>query len=425
MRILLIGGGGREHALAWRLAQCPSVSGIVCPGGNPGIARHARVDVAPGRAPEDWAGLAREERIDLVVVGPEAPLADGVADAVRARGIACFGPGAAGAALEASKAFTKKLLLEHGIPTARGEWFTDPAKALDFADSLGLPVVIKADGLAAGKGVTVATNREEARRAIEECLVHDRFGAAGSTVLVEECLSGPEVSLIALVDGERVRPLLPAEDYKRALDGDLGPNTGGMGACAPTPVMDEEAHAFAFGEILVPTVNALRARGIEYRGALFAGLMMTADGPKVLEYNCRFGDPETQVLMPLIEGDFAAALLDCAEGRDPGPIGFTPDHALTIVLASGGYPGEFRRGLPIRGLEDCAGDAGQVAFQSGTLRAPDGQVVTAGGRVACATAWGPTLAVARQRAENLCARIDFEGISRRRDIGSRALRHGG
>lgn len=425
MRILLVGGGGREHALAWRLSQCASVQGIVCPGGNPGIARHARVDLPPARTPEDWAGLAREERIDLVVVGPEAPLADGIGDALRARGIPCFGPGADGAALEASKAFTKKLLLDHNIPTARGDWFTDAARACDFADSLGTPVVVKADGLAAGKGVTVAATREEAHRAVRECLVDARFGTAGSTVLVEECLTGPEVSLIALVDGERVHPLPPAEDYKRAFDRDEGPNTGGMGACAPTPVMDHETYAWVFGEILRPTVDALRAKGIDYRGALFAGLMLTPEGPKVLEYNCRFGDPETQVLMPLIEGDFAAALLACAEGRDSGPIGFSPEHALTIVLASGGYPGEFRRGVPIVGLESGNHGPGCMVFHSGTARGADGQLVTAGGRVACATAWAPTLGAAKERAENLCARLEFEGISRRRDIGSRALSHGG
>lgn len=436
--MLLIGTGGREHALAWRLAQSPSVSRIICPNGNPGIARHADTPHASLRYPEEWAAFARAEGCDLAVVGPEGPLCDGVADAMAARGIPVFGPVAAGAKLEGSKAFCREVLEACGVPMARGAAFTDAGEARAFARGLGLPVVIKADGLAAGKGVTVAATWEEAEAAIDENLRDLRFGEASSVIVIEECLRGREVSLIALTDGECVYPLLPAEDYKRLGDGDVGPNTGGMGCAAPTPVMNEETLAWCYGEILVPVIEELRRRGIVYRGALYAGIMLTEDGPRVLEFNARFGDPETQVLMPLIEGDLGEIFLACATGKlapmtassahragEPGRIGFRPDAAVTVVLASEGYPANPKTGRPISGLELFDAESDVMVFHAGTTRAGDGGITTAGGRVLCATAWAPTILAAKARAEYVCGRLYFSGMNWRRDIGSRALHREG
>jgi len=438
MKVLLIGNGGREHALAWRLARSASVTRILCPNGNPGISLHAETPRVSLQLPEEWAAYARADGCDLAVVGPEGPLADGVADAMAARGIPVFGPVAAGARLEGSKAFCREVLEACGVAMARGAAFTDADEAKNFARSLGLPVVVKADGLASGKGVTVATSWKEAERAIEENLRDLRFGEASSVIVIEECLRGREVSLIALTDGECVYPLIPAEDYKRLGDGDVGPNTGGMGCAAPTPVMDEETLAWCYGEILVPVVAELRKRGIVYRGALYAGIMLTEDGPRVLEFNCRFGDPETQVLMPLIEGDLGEIFMACATGKlasmtssaprregGPGRIGFRPDAAVTVVLASEGYPAKPITGRRIFGLSEFGNEADVMVFHAGTSRGDDGEVITSGGRVLCATAWAPTILAAKTRAEYVCSRIKFSGMNWRRDIGSRALQSEG
>lgn len=434
MKILLVGNGGREHALAWRLSQSASVAGILCPGGNPGIARHAEVAIPAPKGPDAWAELALRERIDLVVVGPEAPLAEGLADACARRGVRVFGPTQAGARLEASKAFSKEVMLAAGIPTASSETFTELAPALDYARHLrgadGRTVVIKADGLAAGKGVVIATTLEEIESTLRSFLVDGRFGDASRRVVIEEFLDGEEVSVLALTDGESVWPLAPAQDHKRIFDGDRGPNTGGMGAYAPAPVASEEVMAAAYGDVLVSAVRELARRGIVYRGVLYAGLMLTRDGIKVLEFNCRFGDPETQVLMPLFEGDLGETLLACAEGRlgklmlpgasSTGAPGVRPLHAACVVVASAGYPGDIETGRVINGLD---GDFGHdcVVFHAGTRRDEQGRVVTAGGRVLGITAWGLSLQSCLARAYQIASLVSFEGAQLRRDIGARAL----
>ncbi len=436
MKVLVVGNGGREHALAWRLAASPSVTEVVCPGGNPGIEQVARCPSLEGNTHAHWLDLARTERVDLVVVGPEAPLAEGLGDDFRNVGFTVFGPGRDGAMIESSKAFAKDVMRAAGVPTAKAKSFTDPEQAKDYAHSLGLPVVIKADGLAAGKGVTIATSREEAEKAIDENLSEKRFGASSERILVEECMVGPEASVFGLCDGKTVYPLVPAQDHKRAYDGDKGPNTGGMGAYAPVPVMTEELFTAAFSEILRPTLEEMAARGIEYRGVLYAGLMLTEEGPKVVEFNCRFGDPEAQVILPLLEGDLGEILLACAEGRlepmtmaasptearsAPTGIATAPGHCVTVVLASGGYPGSYPKGLPITGLEEAANMENAMVFHAGTARGDSGEVVTAGGRVLSCTAWDRTLARAVEKAYALADRVDFEGKMFRRDIAARAL----
>ncbi|MCC5877448.1 MAG: phosphoribosylamine--glycine ligase, partial [Candidatus Sumerlaeia bacterium] len=360
------------------------------------------------------------------------PLAAGLADDLLGAGFPVFGPPKAGAMIEASKRFSKKVMAEAGIPTAAAESFTDAAKAKDFARSLGLPVVIKADGLAAGKGVTVAMTWEEAARAIDENLLDKRFGDSSAEVLVEEFMEGEEASIFGLCDGESVYPLVPAQDHKRVFDGDAGPNTGGMGAYAPAPVVSEEVFAAAFSQVFRPLVQWFKDNGIVYRGVIYAGLMLTADGLRVVEFNCRFGDPETQAVLPLLDGDFGEILLACAEGRlapmtmAAGPEGqpgilTRPDHAITVVLASGGYPGEFVKGHPISGLETAIQSDQEVVFHAGTAFDDGGRVVTNGGRVLSCTAWDTTLAKARDRAYDLAGRIDFKGRHFRRDIAWRAL----
>jgi phosphoribosylamine--glycine ligase len=426
MKILLVGNGGREHALAWRLHRSPSVSRIICPNGNPGIERFAECPAAALKGPAQWAEYARKAGADLVVVGPEAPLADGVGDAVRKAGIPVFGPDAEGAKIESSKAWSKEVMRAAGVPTAAFDSFDDAARAKDFARSLGLPVVIKADGLAAGKGVTVATTWEEAEQAIDENLLGRRFGDSSGRVLIEEFMTGDEASIFGLCDGTTVYPLVAAQDHKRALDGDRGPNTGGMGAYAPAPMVLEEVFTAAYGEVLVPTLQELRRRGIDYRGVLYAGLMLTDEGPKVVEFNCRFGDPETQVVLPLVEGDFGEILMACAEGRlapltQQGAITTSPAHAATVVLASGGYPGDYKTGLPISGLEQWDEEENAVVFHAGTKRDAEGRIVTAGGRVLACTAWDNSLARAVERAYKMAGSIDFEQKHYRRDIAHRAL----
>jgi phosphoribosylamine--glycine ligase len=420
MRVLVVGGGGREHALAWKLRQSPSVDDVLVAPGNAGIASLARrVPVAVDDV-DRIVDLAEREDADLTVVGPEAPLVAGLADALVGRGRRVFGPSAAAARLEGSKAFAKDLMRRHGIPTARSGTFTDVAEASAFVDELGGRAVVKADGLAAGKGVTVASDRASAIAALEAALARGAFGAAGSTVVVEEVLEGPEVSAFALLDGERVLRLGLAQDFKRIGDGDTGPNTGGMGAYAGLPWIAPDLEARIWSETVEATAGALAAEGIAYRGCLFAGLMLTADGPKVLEFNCRFGDPETEALLPRLALDLAETLAACADGRlEDRPRPDTGEVAVTVVLASGGYPGTYATGVPIDGLEAAAEVDGVTVFHAGTEDA-DGRVVTAGGRVLAVSALGASLREARARAYEACGRIAFDGMTYRRDIAERA-----
>ena len=416
MRVLVVGSGAREHALAWGLARSPSVREVACAPGNPGTAalgpRHAvRADDVAG-----LADLAARERPDLVVIGPEAPLVAGLADRLREHGIAAFGPGAAAARLEGSKAFAKTLMARAGVPTAPFRVAAGVDEALAAARELGLPVVLKADGLAAGKGVRICHDLEEARVFAWETLVEGRFGAAGRRLVVEAFLAGEEVSVFALTDGERAFPLLPARDYKRLGTGDAGPNTGGMGAFAPAPLAPEQLR-----EILAlavhPVLDTLRREGTPYSGLLYCGVMRTAAGPQVLEYNCRFGDPETQVVVPLLDGDLGALLLGAARGRLGPPPAWLPQACVGVVLAAAGYPDAPRGGDPVEGLAEAAAVPGVQIFHAGTTAAPGG-VASAGGRVLTVTAVAGDREAAREAAYRALARVRLAGGQWREDIGA-------
>jgi len=420
MRILVVGGGGREHAMVWRLAQNPTVDRLFAAPGNAGIGREAtRLPVKADDVRGIVAAVEREG-IDLTVVGPEGPLVGGLADELEARGHPVFGPTKDAARIEGSKAWAKELCDRHAIPSGRSRSFTKMQPAIDFVDELGGgPVVIKADGLAAGKGVTVAADRAAAVVALEASLVDHVFGDAGTRVLVEEFLEGPEVSAFALTDGRDVLPLALAQDFKRVGDDDAGPNTGGMGAYSPLPWLDDEAETRIW-ELVSATARALRVDRIEYSGLLYAGLMLAAEGPKVLEYNCRFGDPETEAVLPRLQSDLAAVLAACAADRlDDVKVGLSQDAAVTVVLASGGYPGPYETGRPITGLEAAATVPGAVVFHAGTTER-DGRVFTAGGRVLAVTGWGRTVAEARARAYEAASAISFDGMTLRDDIAAEA-----
>lgn len=420
MKVLVIGGGGREHALCWKLKRSPSVSAVVCAPGNAGIASDARC--VPVRA-EDIDGLlalARRERPDLVVVGPEAPLVAGLADRLRALGLAVFGPSKAAAELEGSKAFAKQLMAEAGVPTARFAVHSDLAAAEKTIRAWGAPIVVKASGLAAGKGVIVAEDVTTAIRAARDMLAGAAFGAAGKEVVVEELLTGEEASLLFLVAGDDVVPLASSQDHKRLLDGDRGPNTGGMGAYSPAPCVTPEIAETVLADIVRPTIAALKARGIDFIGTLYAGIMLTAAGPKVLEFNVRFGDPECQPLMCRLQSDLGELLLAAAEGRLAGHrLKWDARAALTVVVASKGYPGAYEKGQRIRGLEAVEA-AGAVVFHAGTA-VRDGQIVNAGGRVLGVTALGETVQAAQQQAYRALTHLDWPGGFYRRDIGWRAV----
>jgi len=420
VRVLVVGGGGREHALVWRLVRDPAVAEVVAAPGNPGIAELATcAPVAADDVPA-LVNLVDERRPDLVVVGPEVPLVAGLADRLRERGVPVFGPSAAAARLEGSKAFAKDLLQRSGIPTARSGSFDDVEKASAFVDELGGRAVVKADGLAAGKGVVVAADREEAIAAIHACLLERSFGDAGSIVVVEELLEGPEVSAFALADGERVVPLILSRDHKRIGDGDTGPNTGGMGAFAPVASVGAAVEE-AIWPMLERTVLAMAEAGAPYQGVLYAGLMLTADGPKVLEFNCRFGDPEAQVLLPLLRTEPSELFLAAATGGlGEEPVAWRSGAAVTVVVASDGYPGTVRPGVPIRGSGGAGTVEGVTVFHAGTARDADGQLVTAGGRVFAVTGEGATVAEARERAYHGLAQIDFDGMTFRTDIAAHA-----
>lgn len=424
MNILIVGGGGREHALAWKIAQSPLCDQLFCAPGNAGITSVAScvtIDTAaPFGALIDWC---EQNKIDLVVVGPEDPLAAGMVDALLAAGIKAFGPKAAGAKLEASKQFAKEIMQAAGVPTGSSESFTDSSSALKHLETLSAPYVIKADGLAAGKGVTVAETLEEAQAAVSEALDKRAFGDSGASILIEEFLDGTEASLLAFTDGTTVLPMDSAQDHKAVFDGDKGPNTGGMGALSPAPVLTAELRERAIREILEPTVAELARRGIDYRGVLYAGLMITAKGPEVIEFNCRFGDPEIQALVPRMEQDIVPIMLACVEGTlADRALDWKPDSCVCLVAASGGYPGSYEKGKPIRGLEDATAGEGDsvVVFHAGTKLDDAGNVVTAGGRVLGVTAFGANLDAARAKAYEAMKKIHFEGIHYRTDIGFRA-----
>lgn len=419
--ILLLGSGGREHALAKKLAESPRCGTLYIAPGNGGTLQEG-VNVALAEDdPEAVAAFAREEGIGLVVIGPEAPLVAGVADAVRAAGIACFGPGAEGAQMEGSKRFSKELMERAGIPTAAYGSFTDEEAALAYVREQGAPLVVKADGLAAGKGVVVATEQEQAEEAVRECFA-GAFGDAGSTVVIEECLTGPECSLLAFTDGKTVRPMATAQDHKRALEGDRGPNTGGMGVYSPVPIVTDEELA-VMKQVMVDTVAELAAEGIDYRGCLYGGFMLTPEGPKVLEFNARFGDPETQVILPRLKNDLVDVMLACAEQRlDDVELSWRDEWAVAVVLTSAGYPGSYEKGKVITGVEDADALDGVTVYHAGTAVTDTGELVTSGGRVLAVTALGDTFEAARDLAYAACEKIDFEGKTLRHDIGLKALR---
>jgi phosphoribosylamine--glycine ligase len=424
MRILVVGGGGREHAIVWRLAQNPTVDRLFAAPGNPGIAADATcVPVDP----DDVRGiveLVERESIDLTVVGPETPLVKGLVDELDAEGHRAFGPTRDAARIEGSKAWAKDLCHRYGIPAGRSRSFTDLDQAVSYLDELEPPYVIKADGLAAGKGVVIADDRSGAIAALRACLVERAFGEAGAIVLVEEHLTGREVSAFGLTDGRDVVPLVLAQDFKRAGDGDTGPNTGGMGAYSPVPWVDEGVERRIWDDVLVGTVRAMESEGVRYAGVLYAGLMVTEDGPKVLEFNCRFGDPETQAIAPRLRSDLGEMLLASVEGN----IGnykalWASDVCVPVVLASGGYPGPYETGFVIDGLDVAGTIEGVFIFHAGTAERR-GRVVTAGGRVHAVSALGATAQEAGERAYEACSRISFRGMHFRRDIAAQVTEAG-
>ena len=421
MKLMVIGGGGREHAIIKKLKENPAVEEIYCLPGNGGIAADA-VCVPEIGAKDIPAQVefAKVHRIDYAVVAPDDPLALGAVDALTEAGIPCFGPDKKAAIIEASKAFSKDLMKKYGIPTAKYELFTDADAACAYIDSQGAPIVVKADGLALGKGVIVAQTVEEAKAAVRSMIEDKAFGQSGARVVIEEFMEGTEVSVLSFTDGETVVPMVSSMDHKCALDGDKGPNTGGMGAFAPSPLYTEEIAERTEREILLPTLRAMNAEGFTFKGVLYVGLMLTAEGPKVVEYNARFGDPETQAVLPLLESDLFAIMRAVREQRlAETEIRWRGGAAACIVLASGGYPGKYESGKAITGLADAEA-AGATVYHAGT-RLTDAGYVTAGGRVLGVTALGDTLAEAIRRAYAAAEKIHFEGAHMRRDIGSRDM----
>jgi phosphoribosylamine--glycine ligase len=428
MKVLVIGGGGREHALAWKLAQSPKVQAVYVAPGNGGTALDRRLENVPVTdipALRAWAG---KMKIALTVVGPEGPLAAGVVDEFRAHGLRVFGPTQAAAQLESSKAFSKAFMKRHHIPTAEYETFSDPAAAHAYVDRKGAPIVVKADGLAAGKGVVVAMSAQEAHEAIDFMLLDDKLGVThnegGARVVIEEFLQGEEASFIVLCDGKNVTALATSQDHKRLLDGDHGPNTGGMGAYSPAPVVTPEVHARAMREIILPTIKGMEQDGIPYTGFLYAGLMIGPQGAvKTLEFNCRLGDPETQPIMMRLKSDLFDVMMAATSGSlDQIELQWDRRPALGVVMAAGGYPLSPRKGDRISGLPPASEDA--VVFHAGTAQA-EGGIVTAGGRVLCVTALAETVKAAQHRAYEIAQGIQFEGAQYRRDIGHRALQDSG
>jgi len=419
VKVLVVGGGGREHALCWKLKRSASVTEVLCAPGNPGIARDARCVAVGAEDVDGLVKLAQTEKPDLVVVGPEAPLVKGLADRLRADGFPVYGPGQAAAQLEGSKSFSKQLMDEAGVPTARFETHTDPDAAEALIRRWGAPIVVKASGLAAGKGVIVALDVEEAVAAARDMLSGNSFGDAGSQVVIEEFLEGEEASCLFLVSGDTILPLASSQDHKALLDGDQGPNTGGMGAYSPAPCVTPEVADEVLEKVARPTIAALKARGIEFIGTLYAGVMLTKDGAKTLEFNVRFGDPECQPLMSRLESDLGQVLLAAAEKRLEGvELEWSDDIALCVVVASEGYPGSFEKGQPIDGL-DAVEAAGTTVFHAGTAE-KDGRIVNTGGRVLGVTALAPTVRDAQKVVYAALEKLDWPGGFYRRDIGYRA-----
>ena len=417
MNILVIGSGGREHALYWKLSESPQTEQIYAIPGNPGMGASAAI------ALDDHAAILRfvkEHKIGLVVVGPEVPLMNGLVDELEAAGIRAFGPRANAAEIEGSKSFAKDLMKKYGIPTARYEVFTAAEPARAYIRQEGAPIVVKADGLAAGKGVIVAMTEQEALDAVDAIMEDHSFGDAGARVVIEEFMEGEEASLLAFTDGTTIRPMISAQDHKRAYDGDRGPNTGGMGTYAPAPVMTPEMTERAVEEILKPTIAAMAKEGRTYRGCLYLGLMVTADGPKVVEFNARFGDPETQVVLPLLDSDLVAIMCACADGTLADvPIRWKDGAAVCVVLASGGYPGHYEKGQEIHGLADAEA-MGALVFHAGTAM-KDGKLVTNGGRVLGVVGRGADISSAVDAAYAAAAKISFKDAYYRKDIAHRAL----
>ncbi len=415
MKVLVVGSGGREHAICWKLAQSPKVTELYCAPGNGGIAQAAKCVDVKATDVEGMVRWAKDNAMDFVVVAPDDPLAMGMVDALEAAGIPAFGPRKNAAIVEASKAFSKELMKKYRIPTARYETFTELDAALSYIDRQGAPIVVKADGLALGKGVTVAATEDEAKLAAAEMMGGRKFGDAGSTLVIEECMTGPEVTVLAFVDGEHVSPMPASQDHKRAYTGNKGPNTGGMGAISPPPQYTPEIAKRCMEEIFLPTVAALKAEGRPFKGVLYFGLMLTPDGPKVVEYNARFGDPECQAVLSLLDSDLLDIMLACREGTlDRLDIRWKNEAACCLVLASGGYPLEYKKGCPISGLEEAGRTA--MVFHAGT-RLENGRYLTNGGRVLGVTATAPTLDEAIEGAYAAGSRISFEDMHFRTDIG--------
>ncbi|MBU1733894.1 MAG: phosphoribosylamine--glycine ligase [Verrucomicrobia bacterium] len=421
MKILIVGGGGREHALAWKLARDRRHPVLFCAPGNAGTAELGINVPIPAEDIDGVVAWARREKPDLTIIGPEAPLCAGLADRLQAEGFRAFGPCRAAAQLEGSKVFAKSVLQAAGIPTAQSETFTNAEKALAYVRAAKAPLVVKADGLAAGKGVLICANAREAEDAVATAMIHQSFGKAGRQILVEEFLEGEEVSMLALVDGRQAVLLPSAQDHKRALDGDQGLNTGGMGAYSPAPMETADFRKIVLDTIFNPTLKELRRRGITYQGVLYAGLMMTAAGPKVLEFNCRFGDPETQAILPRLKGDLIPAMEACINGNLlPEHAACRPEACVCVVMTAGGYPGAYRKGDTIAGLKEAAALSETMVFHAGT-KLEGGQIVTSGGRVLGVTALGRTLAETAEKAYQVVARITFQDAHYRRDIAAKGI----
>ncbi len=418
MKVLVIGGGGREHAICWKLAQSPKVKELYCAPGNAGIAEIARcVDIGVMDF-EKMTEFAKKEAFDLVVVGPDDPLAAGLVDALEAAGLRTFGPRKNAAILEGSKAFSKDLMKKYGIPTAAYETFDTPEAALEYLETAPVPVVLKADGLALGKGVLICNTREEAREGVKTLMLDKQFGSAGDRIVVEEFMTGREVSVLSFVDGKTIRIMTSAQDHKRAKDGDQGLNTGGMGTFSPSPFYTPEVDAFCREHIYQPTVDAMAAEGREFKGIIFFGLMLTADGPKVLEYNARFGDPETQVVLPRMKNDIVDVFEACVDGTlDQVELDFEDNAAVCVVLASAGYPEHYEKGYRIEGLEKFKDQDGYYVFHAGSKFDAEGNIVTNGGRVLGVTAKGKDLKEARANAYKAAEWVEFGNKYMRGDIG--------
>lgn len=422
MKVLVIGSGGREHALVWKLRQSPRVSKVYCAPGNGGIAEDAECLAADVKNLESLLALAHQVQPDLTIVGPELPLTLGVVDEFTRRGLRVFGPTKAAARLESSKSFAKQFLQRHRIPTAHYAICNSLDEVHHSLSHFHMPVVVKADGLAAGKGVVICKSKDEASSVAAEMLSGKMLGEAGSRVVLEECLQGDELSFLVVSDGERIAPLVAAQDHKRVGDGDTGPNTGGMGAYSTQTIVDEQMTNWLLQHVARPVVTGMKAEGAEYKGVLYCGLMMTARGPMVLEFNCRFGDPETQPILMRLESDLVEALEASIDGRvSDGDFRWSPDASVCVVMSSGGYPGAFEVGKRIMGIEEAGRVGGVKVFHAGTTRR-DGAYYTAGGRVLGVTARAPDLATAVQRAYEAVSKIGFEGAHYRKDIAARALK---